>query len=143
MLELIHSNPLAVKWVVTISLITFIGTIIVVPYLITLIPEDYFAHEKREAWGFTGHHPLIRACLIIMKNLCGYVLILLGIAMLVLPGQGLLTIIMGLVLIDFPNKYQAERWLAGRPRVMKTMNWLRHRAGKGPLRFNGRLETTL
>jgi len=68
-----------------------------------------------------------------LKNLLGYLLILFGIAMLVTPGQGLLTVIIGLMLIDFPMKYRLERWLAGRKNVLNAMNWLRQRAHKKPL----------
>ena len=56
-----------------------------------------------------------------------------GIAMLVLPGQGLLTIVVGIVLLNFPGKYRLERWLATRSPVWRSLNWLRRRAGRPEL----------
>jgi hypothetical protein len=53
--------------------------------------------------------------------------------MLLVPGQGLLTIAVGLMLVDFPGKFRFERWLAVRPPVWRSINWLRKRAGRGPL----------
>jgi hypothetical protein len=58
-----------------------------------------------------------------------------GVAMLVLPGQGLLTLLMGFLLVDFPGKYRLERWLFARPIVRRPINWLRHRAGRVPLQL--------
>jgi hypothetical protein len=53
--------------------------------------------------------------------------------MLLVPGQGLLSIAVALVLLDFPGKYRFERWLATRPAVWRSLNWLRRRAGCKPL----------
>jgi len=58
-----------------------------------------------------------------------------GIVMLVLPGQGILTIVIGLMLSNFPGKYRLERWLVMRPRVLRTINWLRQRSKRNPLLF--------
>ncbi|MGY8813307.1 MAG: hypothetical protein ACKVHQ_01120 [Gammaproteobacteria bacterium] len=133
MIELIQSNPVFSKWILVISLLMFVVTIILIPYLITLMPEDYFSRDRREVTYYSEHHPIVRLLILVLKNLVGYILIFLGITMLVLPGQGILTIIIGLFFVDFPRKYQFERWLASRVRVLKTLNWVRKRAGKKPL----------
>lgn len=109
------------------------GTLVIVPALVIRIPVDYFSHNRRERTEWTDHHPVIRMILLIGKNLLGYVIILMGIAMLVLPGQGMLTIIIGLVLINFPGKYQLERWLVTRKPVLTSINWFRVKAGRAPL----------
>ena len=67
------------------------------------------------------------------RNALGAVLLAAGIAMLVLPGQGLLTILLGLMLVDFPGKRRAERALVARPNVFEALNWLRAKAGRPPL----------
>jgi hypothetical protein len=59
-----------------------------------------------------------------------------GIAMLVLPGQGLLTILIGFLMLDFPGKYRVEKWLVSRRRLLGAINWLRRRAGRVPLRIS-------
>jgi len=54
--------------------------------------------------------------------------------MLVLPGQGLLTIFVGLMLLDFPGKYQVERRAVSYKPILRSINWLRQRVGRDPLR---------
>jgi hypothetical protein len=63
----------------------------------------------------------------------GYLFLVLGAFMLILPGQGVLTIVAGLALIDFPGKHRLIQWLVARPSVLKSMNWMRERAGRDPL----------
>ena len=48
------------------------------------------------------------------------------------PGQGLLTLLVGLLLMNFPGKYRLERWLVGRRGVLTALNWLRRRGGHPP-----------
>ena len=71
-------------------------------------------------------------------NACEYVpvaLILLGLAVSLpgIPGQGLLTILIGLMLIDFPGKHRLERTIISRPKILRTVNRLRARYDKRPL----------
>ena len=73
--------------------------------------------------------------MLVIRNVLGWVFVVAGIAMLVLPGQGLLSIIAGLVLIDFPGKHRLERRLLASHVVRDAMNWLRRRAGRPPFDF--------
>jgi hypothetical protein len=68
--------------------------------------------------------------LTILKNIVGWAFILAGIAMLVLPGQGILTILIGVSLANFPGKYALERRLVRKPAVARTLNRIREKAGK-------------
>ncbi len=63
----------------------------------------------------------------------GLVLVLAGLAMLVLPGQGLLTLVIGLGLLNFPGKSSLIRRLLGQNKVLGTINRLRARVKKEPL----------
>ena len=74
--------------------------------------------------------------ILIIKNVIGYSLILGGIMMLVLPGQGLFTIIIGLMLSNYPGKYSIERKFIAIPSVLKSINWLRKKSDKPPLNLN-------
>ena len=56
-----------------------------------------------------------------------------GIALLALPGQGLLTILIGLALMNFPGKRALELWLIRLPMVLRAVNWIRKRGGREPL----------
>jgi hypothetical protein len=83
-----------------------------------------------ESWA---KRPALRLALLAGKNVLGGVLIVAGLLMLLVPGQGLLTIAVGLVLTDFPGKFRLERWLMRRRSVWRSINWLRRRAGREPL----------
>jgi len=134
MFEWIALNQNAVWWLAAASIISFVGTIALIPVLVVRIPEDYFAETKRHRWEPWAHqHPVIRWTLLIAKNIVGYIFITLGIAMLVLPGQGTLTIIIGIMFINFPGKYRLERWVVTRGPILGTINRLRQRAGHAPL----------
>jgi len=125
----------ATLWCLAVfSIVSFLGTLILVPVLIIRIPEDYFAETKRHRWEPWAHeHPVIRWSLLITKNILGYIFIILGIAMLVLPGQGILTIFIGIMFINFPGKYRLERWVVMRGPLLNTINKLRYRTGRAPL----------
>jgi hypothetical protein len=117
-----------------VSLVIFVGSLILVPAMVVRIPADYFAHDERPRSRLANQRPAIRLALKIAKNVLGVVLMLGGLAMLVMPGQGLLTIFVGFLLIDFPRKYRLERWLVRKRWVHKPINWLRRKRGKPPIR---------
>ena len=132
MLDWLRTHETLLWWLLAASAVTFVATLILVPLVIILLPSDYFADRKRHKTPWADQHPLIRWLLIAAKNLLGGVFVLAGIAMLVLPGQGLLTIAIGMMLLDFPGKYKLERWLISRRPVIRSMNWLRRRACQPP-----------
>ena len=110
-----------------LSLVLFLGSIYVLRAVIIRMPADYFSSSRT--------HPPDQAKLStrVSKNLLGVVLIAVGIIMLVTPGQGALTILMGLILVEFPGKYRLERWLIGRPQILSVINRWRTRAGRAAL----------
>ena len=71
----------------------------------------------------------------VVKNLVGYTLILGGIIMLFVPGQGLFTIFIGLILSNYPGKYYVERRIVAMPKILNTVNWLRKKTDKPPLKI--------
>jgi len=112
------------------SLVMFFGSLAALPWVVGRLPADYFAHERRPPSLWADRPAWARWSLRIGKNALGVVLILGGIIMLAAPGQGLLTIAVGLVLLDFPGKYRLERRAGSRPRGGRALNWLRRRRGK-------------
>lgn len=134
MLDSIALNETSVWILAVFSVVSFVGSLMLIPLLVVRIPEDYFAETRRHRWEPWAHeHPVIRWSVLIAKNLLGYLFIVLGIAMLVLPGQGILTILIGIMFINFPGKYRLERWVVMREPVLRTINRLRQRAGRPPL----------
>jgi small-conductance mechanosensitive channel len=105
----------------------------IVGVVLARLPADFFVnpHAQRPI----DRHPVLKAILVGVRNFFGYVLILLGILLSLpgVPGQGLLTILMGVMLIDFPGKRRVLRWLVSREAVLRNVNRLRAKAGQPPL----------
>jgi hypothetical protein len=119
-------------WATGLSLLAVVATVVGIPWVVTRLPHDYFSRPAREVWRSSADEPLLAMVFGVMKNVLGAVLLVLGLIMLVTPGQGLLTILIGLLLMNFPGKYRLERWLVLRPGVLKALNWLRRRNGQQP-----------
>ena len=117
-----------------IFLITFSISLAIVSVIMVKIPPDYFKKDKpRKLWA--DKPQAVRYLGIFGKNLLGVVLVVLGILMSIpgVPGQGILTILLGIMLLDFPGKQKLEHRLISRPQVLNTVNKLRHRFGKPKL----------
>lgn len=117
-----------------ISAVVFTISLLSLPWLVAQIPEDYFASQGRAETAWKTRHPVVGLLTLVLKNLLGYLLLLGGILMLFLPGQGILTIVAGLLLMDYPGKFALEKRIARSPTIFKGLNWLRNRAGKPPLK---------
>ena len=111
------------------SIAMFIGTLVAVPIVICRLPRDIYVRRRAPRARPAG----FGAVLALVRNLFGLAIIAAGIVMLVLPGQGLLTIVIGIALVDFPGKQALERRLIGHRRVIDAMNTLRERFGHPPL----------
>lgn len=110
----------------------FIGSLIAIPFILVNLPPHYFDEHHPRRW-LENHHPILRLTGHVIKNLVGIVFLLAGFAMLFLPGQGILTMLVGISLIDFPGKRPLERKLVGQPTVLRTINRLRAKFGRPPL----------
>ena len=118
-------------WLGIASSIIFLVSLISIRWLVSLIPSDYFINRKESR--FKLNYPLAWVISTIIKNIFGYILILGGILMLVLPGQGLITIFIGLMLSNYPGKYSIEKRIIATPKILKSINWLRKKSNEPPL----------
>jgi hypothetical protein len=134
MLEWIGLSNSFALWMLIASAVMFAGALILVPVLVARIPEDYFAHPRRARLGFARIHPAFRWILIVIKNILGLSCLFFGALRLVLPGQGILTLLLGFSLLDYPGKFRMERWLVRRKGVLDSINWIREKADRPPLR---------
>ena len=116
------------------SILIFIISILGISWFVAQIPEDYFLSSKRKPSKWQEQKPILRLAVLFGKNIIGVSLIIGGLLMLVLPGQGLLTIVTGLLLINYPGKYKLEQKLVAIPSVFKALNWIRVKANKSPLK---------
>lgn len=108
-------------------------SLLVVGRVLSRLPADFFVNHG--ARGCTIQHPILRGLWVVCRNAIGYLLIALGIVLSLpgVPGQGFLTILMGVMLVDFPGKYRVERWLISRRIVLSSLNKLRAKLGREPL----------
>jgi hypothetical protein len=115
-----------------LSVIGFVGSLIAIPFILVKLPPHYFDERHPRTW-MENHHPILRLVGHVLKNVVGAVFIAAGFAMLFLPGQGILTMLIGLSLVDFPGKRRLERKLIGQPAVLRTINHMRKKFGQPPL----------
>ena len=115
-----------------LSTIFFLLSLMGLSWLISIIPHNYFVDKKRVSL-IKVKNPLMWLPIIIIKNSIGLVLILFGILMLILPGQGVLTIITGLIFLDYPGKFRFERSLVRNKLILNSMNWIRRKLDKPDL----------
>ena len=114
------------------SVIGFIGSLIAIPLILVRLPADYFDTRTPRHW-MKDHHPMLRLLGLILKNVIGVVFLIAGFAMLFLPGQGLLTMLIGISLMDFPKKRQLEAKMVGQPTLLSVINGMRRQFDKPPL----------
>ena len=120
----------------SLSIFILIISVFMMVLIISFLPEDYFKSENRNLISCVqnSRFPLLKLLALITKNFFGVLLLLSGILMLVLPGQGILTIITGLVFMDYPGKYKFERKLLRQKGVINSINWIRSRLSKPSLK---------
>lgn len=133
MTALIYNHENLFLWLTIASIIGFIASIILIPWMVTKIPSDYFSHPKRQKDIWDNQPQIMRLIFIFLKNILGAILVIGGIAMLVLPGQEIFTIIIGLFIMDFPSKYKVEIWIIKHPSVLRFINKLRVKVKQRPL----------
>jgi hypothetical protein len=123
-----------VLFAVLISAVTFAVSTAAVTFVLVKLPANYF-HSSHERAFLTSRHPLLRMCGIFLKNLLGLLLVGFGVLMTLpgVPGPGVLTILFGVMLLDFPRKRELEVKFVSRPRVFQAINALRARFSRPPL----------
>ena len=111
-----------------LGVVTFVASLIALPIIIARLPADHFVVERARSVPRRGARPLRSILLVLGRNLLGVLLVLGGVLMLFLPGQGILTIAIGLLMIDFPKKRAFQAWLLAWKPVNRGINWLRRKA---------------
>lgn len=116
------------------SVVTFVVSSALVTLVLVRLPANYF-HSSHEREFLVERHPVLRMVAIVAKNLFGLVLVVVGIIMALpgVPGPGVLTVLFGVMMLDFPGKRSLESKFVGQPRVFQAINNLRARFDKPPL----------
>ena len=124
-----------------IGALIFVGTffinLAIVSFILVKIPANHFSKSRKTKF-WSGPHPLLHAAGVVGKNIGGLLLVAIGIVLSLpgVPGQGLLTVLLGIMLLDFPGKHLLEQKLLSRPSIVNAINKLRGRFDKPPLELN-------
>jgi hypothetical protein len=124
------ASPIAIALAVGVPLLSFVVGVLVIVGL----PADYFV-RPRPRGGFWQSHGVVRLFLLAAKNLAGLLLLLVGFvaALPLVPGPGILFMLIGIGLLDFPGKRALELRLLRQRRVLDSVNRLRARFGRPPV----------
>jgi len=115
-----------------LSIVFFVGSLIAIPFILVRLPADFFDIRVPRPW-MKDHHPVLRVFGHLVKNVVGAIFLFAGFLMLFLPGQGILTILIGISMLDFPGKRKLEAKMIGQPTILSAINSMRERFGKPPL----------
>jgi hypothetical protein len=117
-------------WIAAVSIAYFFISLFAIRFLLLRIPPDYFVSETRpgprKPW-----YPIAR----VGRNVLGFLLTLVGLIMSLpgIAGQGVLTVLIGISLMDIPGKRKMEVWIIRQPPVLAAINSIRKKGGQPPL----------
>jgi len=119
---------------ISLFVITFVASIGIMTLILVKVPPDYFQESYSRSF-MEDRRPALRWAGLIGKNVLGAILVLLGIIMSIpcVPGQGVLTILLGIMLLDLPGKRRLEQKILSQPKILERINRLRHKFSKPPL----------
>lgn len=123
-------------WLLTFGL-TFVLSLALIVLVLVKLPANYFSsHYQSDFLPNTACY--IRWSALILKNVLGVLLIGIGTVLSVpgVPGQGFLTILLGLIMLDIPGKRPIEAKIISRPPVLAAANKIRARFGKPALQLD-------
>lgn len=114
-----------------LSVATLVISVGIAGWLLIRIPPDYFKGEQRKA---SKKRPLWMK---ILKNAGGVLMVAVGAVLSIpgVPGQGLLMVLAGLMLLDIPGKFKLERKILSLRPIRSAANRLRAWRGRPPLQF--------
>lgn len=115
-------------------LVTLLVSFAAIAIVMVKIPPTYFSLDHHREF-MAGHHWFVRYGALILKNALGLFLIVIGVLLSFpgVPGQGILTILLGLIMLDIPGKRPLETKIVRQPKVLAAVNKLRARYNKPPL----------
>ena len=135
-LQWLMAHQYLLGWIGVISLLVFSLSLLSLPWLVAMIPENYILSQKRKQTILKNENFGIWIVIFILKNSIGLLLVTGGILMLFLPGQGVLTIIAGLIMTDYPGKFELERRIVSNKKILEKLNWLRNKANQPSLKID-------
>lgn len=114
-----------------LGVLLLVISLVATPWLISRLPNDYLikAGLREKPRGF------IRTVIYCVRAVIGLILVILGFVLMLTPGPGLVVLIVGISLAEFPGKERLLVSIATQPSVLKSLNWMRTRRGKQPFDY--------
>ena len=134
-MQFLNEYSSLLEWLGFLSVLTFIGSLIAIPWIIGRLPVNYFIRHRQLVAESHSRHPLVARLTFVLRNFVGIVFLVAGIVMLVLPGQGIITILIGISFMDFPKKHHLVDYLVRRKKVISFLNWIRKKEKKSAFEF--------
>lgn len=133
MVSWISDNTVLLAVISAISFLVFAAGIVSLPMIIGRLPDDFFVSDRSPWFRYLpkGLYILVLTA----KNVLGFCLLLVGIVMLFAPGQGLLTILVGLGAMNFPGKQRMIYRMLSIGRLRRVLNWIRRKRGAKEFSF--------
>jgi len=128
-----HSHRVLAGKIALISLAVWVFYAALMFAAVARMSPDYFVLRRPASATWRARHPLVRGLGHVVKNVVGLLLFATGVAMLALPGPGLLTLVVALSLLDFPGKRRFVLRIVRERHVHRSINWIRRRANQPPL----------
>ena len=129
----ISDNYRVIQWIGLVSVLLFFLSLFILRCVIVRLPDDYFVIDSPASNKHSGN--LIDLALRVAKNLFGFLLIICGIILLFIPGQGLVTIVLGAWIIDLPWIIKIKRKFVYSRLVKRALNWIRSKNGVSLFKF--------
>lgn len=133
MIEMVGQHASVLAWMSVVSLAGVVFGLLGVSRLVCWLPSNYFIGFENPKTAPKLFRPQIQ----IAKNLAGGILVCLGLVMLIVPGQGLLTLFLGLAIMNFPGKRKVIHFLIRLKTIQNSLNWIRRKKGCPPFIFPG------
>lgn len=131
LIDYLTGNPAILGWIVFGSFVYLVAFLLLMPFIASKIPPDYFVAEQKIPYA--PKNLILYVIYKVFKNLIGLLFVVGGLLLLLTPGQGILGILIGSLLLEYPGKYRFQRWLIGKKPVLDSLNWLRKIGGAEPL----------
>ena len=133
LVEGFRSHRVLAGKIALVSLIVWLFYAVAMFVAVARMSPEHFIFPEGSSDGWLGRHPLALRVGRLVKNAAGAVLLLIGVAMLALPGPGLFTVLVALSLLDFPGKRKLVLRIVRERHVRAWFDWIRRKARRPPL----------
>ncbi len=113
------------------SMILILLSIVAIPVLLVRLPADYFTTRRKPP----VKRGIVAMAIFLLRNILATLLILTGLLMFLLPGPGLLVLLVGIATSTFAGKYYLERAIVRYRPVYDAVNWVRKSRGQPPILY--------